>query len=71
MSNLSREEITKEIAELKDEHAALDVRVEAFNAQVWMSPEEQMALKECKKLKLKAKERMTLLQAELDALGEA
>jgi len=68
MSNLSREEITKEIADLKEEHAALDARVEGFNAQVWMSPEEQIELKECKKLKLKAKERMAHLQAELDAL---
>ena len=68
MAELNREEIQKEIERLKKEHAALDERVEAFNAQVWMSPEDQVAQKECKKLKLKAKERITMLQEQLDAM---
>ena len=68
MSELSREEMQKEIARLKEEHAALDARVEAYNEQVWMSPEDQIAQKECKKLKLKAKERMTALQEKLDKM---
>ncbi len=59
----------KEIARLKEEHAALDARVEAYNEQVWMSPEDQIAQKECKKLKLKAKERMTELQEKLDKMA--
>ena len=41
------------------------------NQQVWMSPEDQVAQKECKKLKLKAKERLTALQEELAALDKA
>lgn len=65
MSELSREEIQKEIDRLKDEHAALDAKVIAFDEQVWMSPEDQIAQKECKKLKLKAKERITELQEKL------
>ncbi len=65
MSELSREEIEKEIARLKEEHAALDAKVEAFNELVWLSPEDQVAQKECKKLKLKAKERMVALQEQL------
>ncbi|MBQ9817435.1 MAG: DUF465 domain-containing protein [Proteobacteria bacterium] len=69
MSELSREEMQKEIARLKEEHAALDARVEAYNEQVWMSPEDQIAQKECKKLKLKAKERMTELQEKLDKMA--
>lgn len=69
MTELSREEMVQEIARLKAEHAALDAKVEAFNAQVWMSPEDQVAQKECKKLKLKAKERMTQLQEELDKMA--
>lgn len=69
MSELSREEILKEIESLKEEHAALDAKVESFDAQVWLSPEDQVAQKECKKLKLKAKERMAELQAELDKLA--
>lgn len=70
MSEMNREELQKEIAKLKEEHAALDARVEAFNEQVWLSPEDQMAQKECKKLKLKTKERMTELQNELDGLDK-
>lgn len=69
MSELSREEIQKEIDRLKEEHAALDAKVEAFNAQVWLSPEDQVALKECKKLKLKAKEHMTELQNQLNEMA--
>ncbi len=69
MSELSREAMQKEIARLKEEHAALDARVEAYNEQVWMSPEDQIAQKECKKLKLKAKERMTELQEKLDKMA--
>ena len=68
MSEMSREEIQKEIARLKEEHKALDARVEAYNELVWMSPEDQVAQKECKKLKLKAKERMTALQEQLDKM---
>ena len=68
MSEMSREEIQKEIARLKEEHKALDARVEAYNELVWMSPEDQIAQKECKKLKLKAKERMTALQEQLDKM---
>ncbi len=69
MTELSREEMVQEIARLKAEHAALDAKVEAFNAQVWMSPEDQVAQKECKKLKLKAKERMSQLQEQLDKMA--
>ncbi len=68
MSELSREEIEKEIARLKEEHAALDAKVIAFEEQVWMSPEDQIAQKECKKLKLKAKERMAELQEKLNKM---
>lgn len=69
MSELSREEIQKEIDSLKQEHAALDAKVIAFEEQVWMSPEDQVAQKECKKLKLKAKERITMLQEQLDKMN--
>lgn len=69
MSELSREEIQKEIDRLKQEHAALDAKVIAFDEQVWMSPEDQVAQKECKKLKLKAKERMAVLQEQLAKMG--
>ena len=68
MSEMSREEIQKEIEKLKEEHKALDARVEAYNELVWMSPEDQIAQKECKKLKLKAKERITALQEQLDKM---
>ena len=51
MSEMSREEIQKEIERLREEHKALDARVEAYNELVWMSPEDQVAQKECKKLK--------------------
>ena len=68
MSEMSREEIQKEIEKLREEHKALDAKVEAYNELVWMSPEDQMAQKECKKLKLKAKERMTALQEQLDKM---
>ena len=68
MSEMSREEIQKEIERLREEHRALDARVEAYNELVWMSPEDQVAQKECKKLKLKAKERMTALQEQLDKM---
>lgn len=67
---MTRDEIKAEIARLKEEHAALDARVEAFEAQVWMSPEDQVAQKECKKLKLKAKERIAELTDDLNAMGE-
>ena len=69
MSELSREEIQKEIDRLKQEHAALDAKVIAFEEQVWMSHEDQVAQKECKKLKLKAKERITMLQEQLDKMN--
>ena len=65
MSELTREEIQKEIDKLKEEHAALDAKVIAFDEQVWMSPEDQIAQKECKKLKLRAKERIASLQEKL------
>ncbi len=65
MSELTREEIQKEIDRLKEEHAALDAKVIAFDEQVWMSPEDQIAQKECKKLKLRAKERIASLQEKL------
>lgn len=71
MSEFTRDEIQKEIARLKEEHAALDKRVIDFDAQVWMSPEDQIAQKECKKLKLKAKERIAELQEKLDAMDKA
>lgn len=70
MSEMNREELQKEISKLKEEHAALDARVEAFNEQVWLSPEDQVAQKECKKLKLKTKELMTDLQNKLDGLDK-
>lgn len=66
MCELNREQIEQEIARLKTEHAALDAKVEAFNEQVWMSPDDQVAQKEFKKLKLKAKERITELQNQLN-----
>ncbi len=68
MSEMSREEIQKEIERLREEHRTLDARVEAYNELVWMSPEDQVAQKECKKLKLKAKERIAALQAQLDKM---
>ena len=68
MSDLTREEMEKEIIRLKEEHAALDARVIAFEEQPWLSTEDQIALKECKKLKLKAKERMVALQDKLAAM---
>lgn len=71
MSNLSREELQEELDNLRDEHSALDEEVEKLNVQVWMSPEDQLRQKELKKLKLKAKERMTSLQKMLDEMGEA
>ena len=71
MTELSREEIQKEIERLQQEHAALDAKVEAFNAQVWMSSEDQVAQKECKKLKLKTKEQITALQEKLKAMENA
>ncbi len=70
---MTRDEITAEIARLKEEHAKLDARVESFEAQVWMSPEDQIAQKECKKLKLKTKERIAELTddlARMDASAE-
>lgn len=70
MSELTREEILKEIEKAKEEHTALDAKVTAFDAQLWLSPEDQVAQKECKKLKLKAKERIATLQAELDAMDK-
>ena len=69
MSELSREEIQKEIARLKEEHAALDAKVVAYDEQVWLSPEDQVAQKECKKLKLKAKERIVELEESLKKLA--
>ena len=71
MTELSREEIQKEIERLQKEHAALDAKVEAFNAQVWMSSEDQVAQKECKKLKLKTKEQITAPQEKLKAMENA
>lgn len=71
MTEMNREELLKEIESVKQEHATLDARVESFNQLVWMSPEDQVAQKECKKLKLKAKERLTALQEELAALDKA
>lgn len=71
MSNLSREELQEELDNLRDEHSALDEEVEKLNVQVWMSPEDQIRQKELKKLKLKAKERMTVIQKILDEMGEA
>lgn len=65
---MTRDEIKAEIARLKEEHARLDARVESFEAQVWMSPEDQIAQKECKKLKLKAKERIAELTDDLARL---
>ena len=66
---MTREELKAEIARLKEEHAALDKRVLEYDEQVWLSPEDQIAQKECKKLKLKAKERMSELTEQLNALG--
>ncbi len=66
---MTREELKAEIARLKEEHAALDKRVIEFEEQVWLSPEDQIAQKECKKLKLKAKEKIAELTDELNALG--
>ncbi len=67
---MTRDEIKAEIARLKEEHAALDARVEAYENQVWLSPEDQVAQKECKKLKLKTKERIAELTDDLNAMGE-
>ena len=66
---MTREELKAEIARLKEEHAALDKRVLEYDEQVWLSPEDQIAQKECKQLKLKAKERMSELTEQLNALG--
>ena len=67
MSEMTREEIVAEIDRLKKEHAALDSKVTEFENQVWLSPEDQVAQKECKKLKLKAKERIYELEKKLNA----
>ena len=66
MSEQTREEIVAEIERLRKEHAALDAKVTEFDAQVWLSPEDQVAQKECKKLKLKAKERICELEKQLN-----
>ena len=69
MSEMTKEEIVNEIERLRAEHKALDARVIAFDEQVWLSPEDQVAQKECKKLKLKAKERIAELEEKLAKLG--
>lgn len=62
----TREDIKKEIEKLKKEHASLDQRVQEFDDQVWLSSEDQVAQKECKKLKLKAKEKIAALEKKLN-----
>ena len=62
MIDMTREEIEKEIEKLRAEHRALDARVIAYEEQVWLSTEDQIAQKECKKLKLRAKERIAELE---------
>ena len=69
MSEMTKEEIVSEIERLRAEHKALDARVIAFDEQVWLSPEDQVAQKECKKLKLKAKEKIAELEEKLAKLG--
>ena len=63
---MTREEIVAEIDRLRKEHAALDSKVTEFENQVWLSPEDQVAQTECKKLKLKAKERIYELEKQLN-----
>ena len=69
MSEMTREELVKEIERLRAEHRALDARVIEYDEQVWLSPEDQVAQKECKKLKLKAKERIASLEEKLAKMG--
>lgn len=62
------EDIKKEIARLKEEHAAQDARVIAFDQQAWLSPDEQVERKECQKMKLKLKDEMAALTKKLKQL---
>ena len=58
-------------ARLKEEHASYDARVEALEALVWLSPEDEVILRKYKKLKLKTKEHMVALSDKLNAMEKA
>lgn len=51
-----------QLAELREEHARLEALLAAYNDRVHLSAQEQLERKRLQKLKLRAKDRIALLE---------
>ncbi len=65
--NASPAEIQAIIESLREEHQALEARLQELDGQVWLTPEEQIERKNCQKLKLLKKDKIHELSLRLDS----
>lgn len=56
------DQIIATIRRLRDEHKLLEVRLDHFNHKVHLSPQEEFERKEIQKLKLRTKDRISMLE---------
>jgi hypothetical protein len=56
------DQIIATIRRLRDEHKLLEVRLDHFNRKVHLSPQEEFDRKEIQKLKLRTKDRISMLE---------
>ena len=57
-----KDEITAVLMKLRDEHRALEAKLEHLNKRVYLTAEEQVEKKDLQKLKLKTKDRIFALE---------
>lgn len=64
---MTRAELEAELEHAKEHHARLHARLDKLSNQLSLTPQEQVARKRLKKLKLQAKDNMARLEAALKA----
>lgn len=52
------------LSDLRQQHARLEARIEAFNQQLWLNAQEEAERKRLQKLKLATKSRIVMLRAQ-------
>ena len=56
-------DVSAKIAALRDRHADLETRLRAFEKRIYLTPSEEMAVKELKLRKLRTKEELHRFEA--------
>jgi hypothetical protein len=69
MNDITRAAIHDELRSLVAEHASLKTRVVDYQSRRWLSPGEELELRSLQRLKLRRKDRITILESLLASMG--